>query len=152
MCRVPSRFRHAMSWHHTLPAASLPRARVTTCGTGTSTSCSSSGGSESNGVVGDDLGHVDNLHDRGRPVDDRQDIHQWVHHQRQRIIENRDRQGGRDDLLHGVPLYPLLRTELRRDRSTACRASGGWVLPEFRRVLQLTLRPWPSSDTVRCGA
>ena len=31
-----------MSWHHTLPAASWPRARVTAIGTGTSTSCSTS--------------------------------------------------------------------------------------------------------------
>ena len=42
-------------------------------------------------------------------VNDPEDIHQVVYHQRHRIIENLDGHEGLDDLIGGVPLYPLLR-------------------------------------------
>ena len=46
-------------------------------------------------------------------MNDVEDFHQLVHNQRHRIIENREKQGGPDDLLDDVPLYPLLRTQTR---------------------------------------
>ena len=94
-----------------------------------------------------------------------EDFHQLVHHQRHRIIENRNRQGGLDDLLDGVPLYSLLRTR-RGCELVWCSALelqhavvvvwvvvpraavlGGWVLPELGRVVLLvpTPRSWPLS-------
>ena len=120
----------------------------------------------------DDLGLVDNLLDKGRHVNDPEGIHKLVHHQRHRIIENRDKHGGLDDPLSGVPLYLVLRTrhvyepvwsgappKLRHAVvvvEVVVPRAGLLVvgfLPELGRVeLLVPTRSCPSSDTLKCGA
>ena len=97
------------------------------------------------------------------------DVRQLFHHLRHRVVEKRHQRDCVDDLLHGAPQIPLLRSgqpvrpgapELRHtvivvEREVlCCQALGGGVLPELGRVLRLVLlpRPCPYSDLVRYGA
>ena len=124
-------------------------------------------------VLGRDLGHFDDLlgirHER---VEETEDVWQLFHRLRHRSVENLHRMRAADevdDVLHGVPLDPLLRprpgenpgaatrrqAHLRRpEKSTQCLPPGEWVLPELGRVFRLvpTPRPCPSSALVRHGA
>ena len=116
-------------------------------------------------VLRQDLGHFDNLLGiRERPKE-LQEIWQLLHHLRRRIIECRQR-GDVDNLLHGAPLYPLLRPdvveavipgapELRHTVIIIKRKGSGEE--DASRTSPCTAsrtprRPCPSSDLVRYGA
>ena len=73
---------------------------------GTSTSCSAVCD-----CMRQDLGHCDNLLGiRRERAEEVQDVWQLFPHLRHRIVEKRHRRDFVDDLLHGAPLYPCMRT------------------------------------------
>ena len=135
-----------MSWHHSLPAASLLRARVTASGTGIHELLRHPRLVEHGAlrdVVLDDLGHVDDLLDRRGHVEVLQDTHQLDYRLRHRSIEIKHlhRHEGLDHLLHGLPLPVALAAHLdgvaalhraparsrRPWRSTACGDPLPWL-------------------------
>ena len=58
-----------------------------------------------------DLGHCDNLLGNSRkPVEEPKNVWQLFHRLRHRIVEKRHQRDCVDDLSHGAPLYPFMRT------------------------------------------
>ena len=124
-------------------------------------------------LVQHDLGHLDHLLDvRQRVVGDLEHFRQLV--LRHEGVENRDGRDRIDDLLHGAPLHPLLRPDVRETVKPRTAEPRHAVVVE-EEVLRAgergeeqrgffrpwpcasprthtTPQPWPSSGAVRCGA
>ena len=103
-------------------------------------------------VIEQDLGHFDSLlGNRLKRVEEAHDVRQLFHHLRHRIVEKRHQRDCVDDLFHGAPLYPCMRTGQGSDPVRPSTFGVLVVQVEVHRIHPGVGRPLAPWSVVRLG-